>query len=159
MRPLPASLLCAAVVAVCSAPMVYAGETAIAAVAVSVQVASRTSLKVSSDVLHFDASAANIPATAAIEFSAGARVPRGADVVLTVEPQRAIVSGGAADVETAITFEGEGDGTIAGTLAATPSVAGRWQGSGLRKGRVRFTLQTGAAGSYEVPVRFVLTTP
>jgi len=159
MRPLPASLLCAAVMAVCSAPMVCAGETATAAVTVSVQVASRTSLRVSSDVLHFDASVANVPATAAIEFSAGARVPRGADLVLTVERQRAIASGGAADVETAITFEGEGDGTIAGTLAATPSVAGRWQGSGLRKGRVRFTLLTGAAGSYEVPVRFVLTTP
>jgi len=158
MRPLPA-ILCAAAMVVSSVPPVWAGDTATATVTVSVQLASRTSLRVSSDVLHFDANGTNMPASAAIEFSAGARVPRGADVVLTVEPEGSIASGGAADVDTAVTFEGDGDGTVAGTLAATPSVAGRWQGSGLRKGRVRFTLHATAAGSYVVPVRFVLTTP
>ncbi len=158
MRPLPA-ILCAAVMVVCSVPSVCAGETATATVTVSVQIASRTSLRVSSDVLHFDAPGTNMPASADVEFSAGARVPHGADVVLTVEPEGAIASGGAADVETAVTFEGEGEGTVNGTLAAMPSVASRWQGSGLRKGRIRFTLHTTAAGTYAVPVRFVLTTP
>lgn len=158
MRTLPAILASAAAIVVCVAAPVRAGATATASVTVSVDVASRTSLRVSTDVLQFDGAGTGAPVTAAVEFSAGARVPRGGDVMLTVEPQRSMADG-AAGVEPSITFEGEGDGTVAGVLSGTPVVAGRWQGSGLRHGRVRFTLHADSVGSYVVPVRFVLSTP
>jgi hypothetical protein len=80
---------------------------------------------------------------------------------LSVEPLRAIDGpGGAADVETSLSFQGSGDGTLAGPLSPdTQAVAGRWLGSGLRTGRFVFSLRAAAPGSYTVPIRFVLSTP
>ena len=40
-----------------------------------------------------------------------------------------------------------------------PSTVGRWRGSGLRRGRLVFTLRDGTAGPSSVPVRFVLSAP
>ena len=138
-----------------------AQEVALASVQVNVQVATRTSLKVSSELLQFDVTQPGGVATAAIDFTAGSRVAAGSDVVLTVEPLRAAEGpGGAADVETALSFTGEGQGLMAGRLAASQAaVIGRWNGSGLREGRIVFTLRADAAGSYSMPVRFVLSTP
>lgn len=120
---------------------------------------SRTSLRVSSQLLQFDV--VDGEAVAAIDFSAGARTRSGGEVVLTVEPARAAEGpGGAADVETSVTFAGEGDGTRSGALSSSsPAVAGRWNGSGLRTGRMVFSLRSAAPGSYSLPVRFVLSTP
>jgi hypothetical protein len=100
-------------------------------------------------------------AVAALDFSAGARMPAGCDVVLTVEPLDTIDRiGGAARAGADLTFRGEGDGMLAGSIAAAQgTVVGRWQGSGLREGRVIFTLRANAAGSYSLPVRIVLSTP
>src|SRR5919107_4749505 len=141
MRTLPA-ILTAAVLLAC-APSAGAGETATATINVHVQLASRTSLAVSNDVLHFDVVPGGTSSTAAIEFNAGARVARGADVVLTVESEDGTQGGAVDDATTSITFEGEGDGTLAGALQGSgPAIAGRWQGSGLRRGRVRFTLHS-----------------
>lgn len=138
-----------------------AEEVANGNVTVSLTVAPRTSLKVSSRVLHFDVTQPGSVATAAMEFTAGARMASGSDVVLTVEPMRGLDGpGGAADVETDLSFVGEGDGMLAGSIAiAQSTIVGRWQGSGLREGRLIFRLRANAAGTYSLPVRFVLSTP
>jgi hypothetical protein len=158
MRVRPAVLVALAVIAV--ALPARASDEAIAKVTVAANVATRTSLHVSSELLTFDREGSGAPATAAVDFTAGARVPTGSLVMLTVEPLQAVSGpGGAADVETAVTFDGEGTGTLAGTLTAAPAVAARWQGSGFRQGRLVFTLHAAADGHYTVPVRFVISTP
>jgi hypothetical protein len=161
MLRLPLVLTFVALVCAVAASQAHAAEKATASVRVNVRVASRTSLRVSSDVVRFDLPERGGAATAAISFSAGARVPAGARVVLTLEPLRHVEGpGGAADVEGSITFEGDGDGLLHGKLeGARPVVAARWQGSGLREGRLLFTLRSEAPGSYTLPVRFVLSTP
>jgi hypothetical protein len=134
-------------------------EVASRNVTVNVSLATRTSLKVSSQVLQFDVTQPGGAATAALDFTAGARMPAGCDVVLTIEPLRAVVcSGGAAVAD--LSFIGEGPGMLTGSMAADRStIVGRWQGSGLREGRVVFKLRASAAGSYTLPVRVVLITP
>jgi hypothetical protein len=138
-----------------------AEDVARASVSVNAQFTSRTSLKVSSELLRFEVVEAGATATASIEFSAGARTPSDGDVVLTIEPMRAIEGpGGAADVEASLSVSGEGQGLVAATVNPTSgTVIGRWQGSGLRAGRLVFALRTNATGSYSLPVRFVLSTP
>ena len=138
-----------------------AEDVATGSITVNVNVGSRTSLKVSSRVLNFDVAQPGGIATAAMEFTAGARLATGADLVLTVEPLHGLDGpGGAADVDTALSFVGEGDGLLAGSVALTRStIVGRWQGSGLRAGRVIFKLRANAAGTYSLPVRFVLSAP
>ena len=154
-------LLLAALVFAFSATGADAEDVATGNVSVNVNFAPRTSLRVSSHLLRFDVTQTGATATATIDFTAGARMPSGSDVVLTVEPLRGIDGpGGAADVETDLSFSGQGDGLMAGALSSSAhAVVGRWQGSGLRTGRVVFTLRANAAGSYSFPVRFVLSTP
>jgi hypothetical protein len=161
MRTLPAILIQVSLAVMLATWPAAAEETATASVSVNVLVSSRTSLKVSSSVALFDVVEPGGAATASIDFTAGARVVSGADVVLTVEPLRQVDGpGGAADVETAITFFRDGDGLERGRLDTTgPTVAGRWHGSGLRSGRLSFTIRAGAAGTYSLPLRFVLSTP
>jgi hypothetical protein len=158
MRVRPTALVVLAVIAI--ALPARASDEAIAKVAVGANVATRTSLHVSSELLTFDLAGPGASATAAVDFTAGARVPTGSVVMLTVEPLQAVSGpGGAADVETAVTFDGEGAGTLAGTLNAAPAVAARWHGSGFRQGRLVFTLHAAADGHYTIPVRFVISTP
>ncbi len=156
---LPAAILAVAALVV-PASAGASGATS-GVVVVSAQFGSRTSLRVSTELLQFDVVAPGQPATAAITFSAGARTRSGADVVLSVESVRATDGpGGAADVESSLAFEGEGEGTTSGVIAGpAPTVAARWSGSGLRTGRLVFSLRSRAPGSYTVPVRLVLSTP
>jgi hypothetical protein len=132
-----------------------------AAVAVSVRVSSRTSLRVSTNVLEFTIADGATPATASIEFTAAARLPSGSGIVLNVESAQAVEGpGGAADVDTELTFAGAGDNMTSGTF--TPSagaVAAIWQGSGQHHGRIVFTLRAPAPGVYRIPVHLVLTAP
>ena len=65
-----------------------AEDVATGNITVNVTVAPRTSLKVSSNLLQFDMTQPGAIATAAVEFTAGARLASGSDVVLTVEPWR-----------------------------------------------------------------------
>jgi hypothetical protein len=120
-------------------------------------VSFRTSLMVSAEVLTFDRAAPGQPATAAIAFSAGARTAAGAEVMLSVEMT------GAADadlVDRALTFEGYGEGTSRGDISQPgPKIAGRWSGSGLRRGTLVFVLRSSQTGAFRVPVRFVLSAP
>lgn len=161
MRSLFSLSLMSVVVLVPGAQPASAGDTATAAVVVHATFSSRTSLKVSSELLRFDVARPDSDAAAAVEFSAAARTQAGAEVVLAVEPLRLVEGpGGAADAESSMTFAGEGDGLLAGVVAAGgPTVAGRWIGSGLRTGRVLFSMRAAAAGTYTVPVRFVLSAP
>ena len=141
--------------------IVCAEETASTSVAVTAQFSSRTSLKVSGQLLQFAVLAPGEPALATVEFSARARTRRAGEVVLTVEAVSALEGpGGPECSEGAVTFSGEGDGTAAGALhSAAPTVAGRWVGSGVRTGRLTFALRSGVAGSYSLPLRFVLSAP
>ena len=128
-------------------------------VVVNVNLVTRTALKVSSDRLQFDVPGMGGAATASIAFTAGARMPAGCDVVLTVEPLEPM-DGSAGVRDADISFTGEGPGMLAGSIAAGRStVVGRWQGSGVREGRVVFTLRAAAGGSYSLPIRVVLSTP
>jgi hypothetical protein len=140
---------------------VAAAATATSVVVVSVQFSSRTSLKVSADTLQFDLSTPGDTATAAIDFSAAVRTRTSAEVLLSVEQVRGVPGpGGASDVDSALTFSGQGNGTVDGALGGmAPAVAARWTGSGLRDGRLVFALRAGAPGRYVVPVRFVLSAP
>jgi hypothetical protein len=161
MRSLPifAGVVAASVLA--AASPVSAAETATASAVVSAQFSSRTSLKVSTDLLHFEVAEPGQRATATVDFAAGARTQAGAEVLLSIEQLHAVQGpGGASDLESSVSFAGEGAGTLAGALiAAGPAVAGRWIGSGLRQGRLVFALRAGASGNYMLPVRFILSAP
>jgi hypothetical protein len=134
-----------------------AAETACSSVTVVATFSSRTTLHVSSDVLQFDVVNADAPASASVDFVAAARTHDGGPVVLSIEPVRQMGSGGAAS---SLSFSGDGAGTKSGALSVdTPTVAGQWIGSGVRRGRLVFALRTTALGTHVVPIRFVLTAP
>ena len=160
LHPIVLTTFVAGFPALLAPPVAMASGSDAKTVLVSATFASRTSLKVSSQLLQFEVAESG-EAVAAIDFSAGARTQAGAEVMLTVEPARAVEGpGGAADVDTAVTFAGEGEGTRSGALIAhAPAVAGRWNGSGLRTGRMGFALRSAAPGRYSLPVRFVLSAP
>jgi hypothetical protein len=143
------------------APRAAAFDEATATIAAHAQFATRTSLTVSTNTLVFDILDPETPATARVAFVVGARTRAGGEVVLTIEPLRTIEGpGGAGDAGAWVEFTGESDGTLAGVVSTAASVvAGRWVGSGRHAGRLRFTLRSGAAGAYSLPVRFVLTAP
>ena len=152
-------VLVAVTVALALAAPVAASEHDAATVVVTASFTSKTSLRVSTELLRFEVTDSGA-ASVAVDFAAGARTRAGGEVVLTVEPVRALEGpGGAADVETAVSFDGVGEGTHSGALASAPSVAGRWSGSGLRTGRLQFSLHSNVAGTYTLPVRFVLSAP
>ena len=131
-----------------------------ASVTVSAQFASRTSLQVSAHVMRFEIVDPLQPAVASVEFSAGARTALAEEVVLSFEPGALVSPANAADVETAIHFSGEGDSVASGGVqAGTPTIAGRWVGSGRRTGRLVFSLRSDARGEYSMPVLFSLSTP
>jgi hypothetical protein len=135
-----------------------AADTAYGSVTVVATFSSRTTLQVSSDLLQFDVTNADAPAIAAIDFVAAARTHASAQVVLSVEavgPSR-----GPQMFDPTITFTGEGEGTKAGAVSSeTPTIAGEWVGSGVRRGRLVFALRANTSGNYTVSVRFVLTAP
>ena len=147
------SLVCVTLLA--SPPSVEGAESTSSTVAVVAGFGTRTSLKVSGETLQFAVAEPDAPAVAVIEFSAGARTQAGAQVILTVER----LPGPDCPEEALVTFRGDGAGTVAGTLgAAGPTPVARWTGSGLRRGRLTFLLRAGA-GTYTLPIRFVLSAP
>ena len=161
MRSIPFFAAVMAASLLLAASPVSAAETATASVVVSAKFASRTSLKVSTNLLRFELAGPGQPATATVDFAAGARTQAGAEVLLSIEQLRSVDGpGGASDLESSVSFTGEGAGTLDGALvAAGPAVAGRWIGSGMRQGRLVFALRAGASGNYILPVRFILSAP
>jgi hypothetical protein len=70
------------------------------------------------------------------------------------------VNEGEDPVQGALTFTGEGEGMIGGDISDPgPKVAGRWSGSGLRRGTLVFELLAGKAGIFRLPIRLVLSAP
>jgi hypothetical protein len=150
----------------CLAAPVAASESASANLIVSATFFSRTSLTVSTKILQFQVTEPGVPATASVEFSARARTQPGSEVVLAVETAKTATANRTAKAKAGpasmdvIAFNGDGEGTSAGMLgSASPTVAGRWVGSGAREGRLIFTLYATDAGNYSVPVQFVLSAP
>lgn len=118
------------------------------------QLASRTSLTVSTQLLEFIIAKPGESPMATVDFVAGARTHAGAEVLLTVEAVGAIAA------DSRITFSGSGDAAAHGALVTSgPSIAGRWVGSGRRSGRLAFALHTNVTGTYRIPLRFVLSAP
>jgi hypothetical protein len=161
MRTIP-TLAAAACICLAGAQEVSAQQIrASAAVVATATFAPRPSLVVSTRVLRFLVEPGTTQAEAVVDFTAGMRAHPGTDVVLTVEAESSIDGpGGAADVETSLTFTGDGPGVQTGLLESTgASVAARWTGGGQRQGRLIFTLRASAPGVYSVPVRYLLGTP
>ena len=148
-------------VSMARADVCLAAESANASVAVTAQFGSRTALKVSTELLQFDVTAADQPAVAIVEFSAAARTHQGGEVVLTVERAGALSGpGGAADADASLTVSMAGNGESAATLDPSAQVvAGRWVGSGKRAGQLAFSLRSSVPGVYSMPVRFVISAP
>jgi len=164
MRPcslLAAVLTCAAVNGASGPRTASAADAVTTSVVVTAQFSSRTSLRVSTDVLRFDVGTAGDPAAAVVDFSAGARTHTGAEVMLSVERRRSAGGLVGTEPESVVSFAGRGNGTLDGSLdsASSQAVAGRWTGSGLRHGRLVFALHAGAPGAHIVPVRFILSAP
>jgi hypothetical protein len=140
----------------CTAPA-HAQQRATETVQARVRFESRTSLSVSSSVLTFHHADPQAPSIVEIDFAARARTHAGGEVVLTVEPIQQFEG---PDAAVDVSFNGEGAGTHDGALSdRSPSVVGRWTGSGSRTGRVAFSLRAAAPGDYSVRLRFVLTAP
>lgn len=138
-------------------PALAWGAESIASITAHAQIASRTSLNVSTETLHFTVVAPETPATMSVHFSAASRTHDGAHIVLSVELVQPL--GYPADGGTALTFDSGGAGRAGTIVPATSAVVARWTGSGRRTGQVVFALRTRAVGTYSVPVRFVLSTP
>jgi hypothetical protein len=158
---LAAILTCAAVSGASGPQPASAADAVTTSVVVTARFSSRTSLRVSTDVLKFDVAAPGNPATAEVDFSAGARTHTGGEVMLSVERRRSAGGSVGTEPESFVSFAGRGDGTLDGSLGsgASQAVAGRWTGSGLRHGRLVFALHAGAPGAHVVPVRFILSAP
>jgi hypothetical protein len=121
------------------------------------EIVARTSLTVSDTVLRFSQADPSQLPTASVEFTAGARTGRDAQVVLTVE---VLESAAAGAVPPVIGFIGEGQGTRQGQLSGdAPGIAARWTGSGIRSGRLVFSLRASDSSTSSFPVRFVISAP
>ena len=145
----------------CAATAVPQASGPTASIAATVAVSPRTSLSVSAPVLRFLVPEGSNEATASIDFRAGVRAMPGVDVQLIAEP--AVPSGDAPRgpaLDAALFFEGQGEGMVAGVLpTGAPGVVARWSGGGQRSGRIVFTLQGVAPGTYSIPVRFLVNVP
>jgi hypothetical protein len=114
MRTMPLfTIVCLAGLTLASALPASAAESATGTVVVTAQFSSRTSLKVSTELLRFDVMAPGQAAAAAVDFSAGARTHSGSEVMLSVEPLRSLDGPGGA-AESSVSFAGEGDATLGG---------------------------------------------
>ncbi|MCX6552692.1 MAG: hypothetical protein NTY02_17095, partial [Acidobacteria bacterium] len=80
-----------------------------------------------------------------------------------VEPLASMdtLCGGASGTDTAVEFQGSGEGAQSGMLReARPEAAARWVGSGLHTGRLIFTVRGPVAPQgATLPLRFLLTAP
>jgi hypothetical protein len=145
---------------------IQASDVASSTVTFNSDVSASTALRVSSSLLRIaprSAADAESVVVGTIDYRAAARTRSGGEVVLTIEAQSTLpeVGGPSAGGESAIAFEGVGDGARGGVLRNdVPQIAGRWVGSGVRSGQLVFTMRGSAATSgVIVPLRFVISLP
>ena len=153
---LPAFALATALILVIgpsSTRLSASSDTTTRSILAHAQVAARSSLIVSSELLQFQVSEPGRAASATVDYVAGVRTHAGTEVLLTVETTSDLA-------DTNVSFANLADGGARGALTMMrPVIAGRWIGSGRRTGRIAFSLSAGTAGVYPVPVRFVLSAP
>jgi hypothetical protein len=165
-RLVTATLAAAGVAAICGG-VLSASDQSIALTRFQATIRTSTSLQVSNHMLVIAPRPGKDErplAAGSIEFRAAARTASDGEVILTVEPLAPIASisgGGAGESATTIAFEGSGDGAQSGALVdARPETAARWVGSGLRTGRLTFTVRGPVSPSGAVlPLRFLLAAP
>ncbi len=128
-------------------------------VAVHAQFDSHTSLRLSSSELRFEVVDPATPATATVDFTAAARTSRGGEVSLSVKRVGAVRRPESSRFAGDLTVDYAGENGAAGTLSEPgPQVVGRWIGSGVREGRISFTLRGAPEpGVYSVSVKFDLS--
>jgi hypothetical protein len=160
MRSPALGCLVAALVAHPAALAAQSGDRSVAIVATAT-ITPRTSVKVSTRTLEFRLEPGSSEAVAVVEFTTAARAVPGADVLMTVAADGGLSGpGGAADVDAEVTFSGDGSGTLAGALPrAEAAPTARWNGGGVRNGRLVFTLRASTPGVYTLPVRFAVSIP
>jgi len=118
--------------------------------AASVTFAQRTSLRLSTDVLRFDVTDAATPATATLDFSAGARTASGDEVRLVIDTLSNLPG-------TLMITDGTGGIKSGEASPIMPTIVARWTGGGLRSGRLTFALRCGIPGRYAVPISLRLS--
>lgn len=153
-----AVMACAFLVSTALASTGHAEETVQRSVIVRADVSSRTSLKVSADVLHVDVPSQTTPGLAAIEFSAAARTQPAGEVLLIVEPLAMERQSAHDALRPARAFHAATSDTVDLSTGGA-KVARRWIGSGLRRGTIHFSVRAPQPGRYTVPLRIVLTAP
>ena len=141
------SFVCVTLLA--SPPSVKGAESTSSTVAVVAGFGTRTSLRVVGGDPAIRGQRPDVPAVAVIEFSAGA------EVLLTVER----VPGPDCPEEAAVTFRGEGPGRSP-ARSAPPGRLRSPVGPAAACARVALTfLLRAGAGTYNLPIRFVLSAP
>ena len=139
-----------------------ASESVERSLTVRAEVSARTSLKVSAEVVRIQVLDPAVPVAASIDFSAGTRTQPGGEVLLLVEPLATMGVPSRPGGVTSPTAPGGDDSQMNGAIDLStpgPKIARRWIGSGLRRGTVQFTVRAARTGTYEIPVRFVLSAP
>jgi hypothetical protein len=155
-----AALLCSATPSRATAESAPAAESVPASVKVTAQLSSRTSLRVSNDLLQFEVVYPTQPVMVSVGFAAGARTfPDGAvllsfEMVEHVRGIDGLPHGGAT-----LTLMNEDGGTLTEVKPGVPTTARHWVGSGLRTGHLVLALRAETAGRYMVPIRVTLSAP
>ena len=149
----PARAALAAAILFALPPVHVMGETARSTITVAATIGARTSLKLSSDTVRLGAGAAGQRAVGSVTFSAAARTRADGEVLLTVER---IDDTSAGELNFASTAEGSAEGAF---VHGKPAVAGRWVGSGHRRGTVTLSGSVSNEPTVDVPLRFLLTAP
>lgn len=151
------SVLAALVVALAISPLLNAADVT-KQVLLTAHVGAASSLRVSAEQVVFTVLPGQESAIGTIEYLALVRTGRDAEVVLVLESVAGIeFAGGAADVETEVSFDCGGGPR--GLAPGAPTLAARWVGSGSRSGQIALTLRAPVAGTYVVPLRLQLVAP
>ncbi len=153
-------LLIASLAAMGQAPSAGARATDAGRVMLVVDVRSRTSLQVSTSELRFDVVDEAATPRVEVDYRAAARTRSDHPVMLTVDPAGEVRTLDGESVR-GLAVRLEAAGARDTTLAAGGShIVARWTGSGVRSGRVAFTL-LGAhkPGVYLLALKFALSVP
>ena len=150
------------VAVLCFAAPVFADsgfETRTQTVTATVNVQSRTAVKLSRDVLEFVVPPGAREAVDVINFSAGARAMPDAGVVLVVEAGSISGAGPGGPAKPAAFSYTTGEGSSGDLSPFVPQVVATWTGGGLRRGELRFTLRDVPPGIYTAPIRVTVSVP